>query len=265
MLAPFGCGEGGTGPAPGGARREETAVSHTLLIADHDEVLCDELCCELVADGYEAVRAASPGALSLGLQNHRPDLLLLGDFDGPSASARLLAALRAGQAPFAGLCAETPAIVLAENGGELALLRAFDAGADDFVVKPARYLELRARVRAVIARAEGERAPAIRRVGALEIDSEGHRAACAGRPLALSRLEFALLAQLGERPSRIHTKAELLRDVWGYQSPGRTRTIDAHACRLRRKLLQAGAGELVINHRGVGYALTAPGGEDDAA
>ena len=190
-------------------------MSHTLLIADHDEVLCEELCCELVADGYEAVSATSPGALSLGLQNHRPSLLLLGDFDGPGASARLLAALRSGTPPFAGLCAETPAIVLAGDGGELALLRSFDAGADDFVVKPARYLELRARVRAVIARAQGERAPTIRKIGALEIDSEGHRAAYAGRALHLSRLEFQLLSHLGQRPSRVHTKNELLRDIWG--------------------------------------------------
>lgn len=199
-----------------------------------------------------------PGALSLALQHHRPELLLLGDFEGAGASPRLLAALRTGQEPFAGLCAETPTIVLAQDGGELALLRAFEAGADDFLVKPASYLELRARIRAVIARADGERAPTIRRVGALEIDSEGHRATYAGRPLALSRLEFALLAQLGERPSRIHTKEQLLRNVWGYQSAGQTRTIDAHCCRLRKKLTEAGASELVINHRGVGYALTDP-------
>ena len=240
-------------------------MSHTLLIADQDETLCHTLGSELAADGYHVLTAAAAAALALQLENHPPDLLLLGDFEGPGASARLLAALRAGGAPFRGLCAETPTIVLAHDNGELALLRAFDAGADDFVAKPASYLELRARVRAVIARAAGERVPTIRRVGALEIDTDAHRATYAGQPLQLSRLEFELLAQLGERPSRVHSKQTLLRDIWGYQTEGATRTIDAHACRLRKKLVQAGAIDLVVNHRGVGYALTTVGGDGDQA
>ena len=162
-------------------------MSHTLLIADHDQALCEELCRELAADDYDAVSATSRDALSLALGSHRPDLLLLGDFEGPGASARLLAALRGGAPPFAGLCVETATIVLAEDGGELALLRAFEAGADDFMRKPASYLELRARIRAVIACSEGERVPSVRRIGALEIDGDRHRTAHAGRPLALSR------------------------------------------------------------------------------
>jgi len=242
-------------------------VSHTLLIADQDETLCHTLGSELAADGYQTLTAASPRAMALQLANHQPDLVVLGDFEGPGASARLLAALRGSRAPFRGIGAETPAILLAQDNGELALLRAFEAGADDYLVKPAGYLELRARIRAVIARAQGERIPTIRKVGALEIDREGHRAAYAGQPLALSRLEFALLAQLGERPTRVHSKDDLLRDIWGYKTPGATRTIDAHACRLRKKLTQAGAIDLVINHRGVGYALTGRGGRgpDQAA
>ena len=240
-------------------------MSHTLLIADQDDVLCDTLGSELAADGYQTLTAASPRALCLQLANHQPDLLVLGDFEGPGASARLLAALRGGGAPFRGLGAETPAILLAHDNGELALLRAFEAGADDYLRKPARYLELRARIRAVIARAQGEREPTIRKVGALEIDTDAHRAAYAGTPLHLSRLEFQLLAQLGERPTRVHTKEALLRDIWGYKTPGATRTIDAHACRLRKKLTQAGAIDLVVNHRGVGYALTTAGGDGDQA
>ena len=117
----------------------------------------------------------------------------------------------------------------------------------------------------MIARAGGERVPSVRRIGALEIDGDRHRAAYAGRPLCLLRLEFALLAQLGERPARVHTKEALLHEVWGYRTAGATRTLDAHACRQRKKLLAAGAAGLVVSHRGVGYALTAPDGDGDEA
>src|SRR5947207_1849666 len=73
----------------------------------------------------------------------------------------------------------------------------------------------------------------------------------------LSAKQFALLSALAAEPARVFTKAELLRDVWGYASVGATRTIDAHACRLRRKL--GGAGRpLVLNVRGVGYRLAEP-------
>ena len=240
-------------------------MSHTLLIADQDETLSHTLGSELAADGYHVLTANAAGALALQLANRPPDLLVLGDFEGPGASARLLAALRAGGAPFRGLGAETPTILLAHDNGELALLRAFEVGADDYLVKPASYLELRARVRAVIARAAGERVPTIRRVGALEIDTDAHRATYAGQPLPLSRLEFELLAQLGERPARVHSKEALMRDIWGSGSPGASRTVDAHACRLRKKLVQAGAIDLVVNHRGVGYALTTAGGDGDKA
>ena len=76
-----------------------------------------------------------------------------------------------------------------------------------------------------------------------------------GEPLHLSAKEFALLRALAEDPTRVLSKAELLRDVWGYMSVGNTRTVDAHACRLRRKLGASGR-EWVVNVRGVGYKLT---------
>ena len=78
------------------------------------------------------------------------------------------------------------------------------------------------------------------------------------RPLRLAQKEYELLLALAREPDRVFTKAELLRDVWGYRVPGRTRTLDSHASRLRRKLRQAGAGELVDNVWGVGYRLRGP-------
>ncbi|MBA2580299.1 MAG: winged helix-turn-helix transcriptional regulator, partial [Thermoleophilaceae bacterium] len=86
----------------------------------------------------------------------------------------------------------------------------------------------------------------------LELDRAAREVFVTGREVHLTRLEFSLLDALAERPSAIVTKERLLRDVWGYRTLGRTRTIDAHACRLRQKLSDE---RLVHNVRGVGYRL----------
>ena len=72
----------------------------------------------------------------------------------------------------------------------------------------------------------------------------------------LSAKEFGLLHALAADPTRVFGKAELLRDVWGYISIGNTRTLDAHACRLRKKLAAYSSRPFVLNVRGVGYRLT---------
>ncbi len=136
---------------------------------------------------------------------------------------------------------------------EIDVLRAFDLGADDFVGHPFRYLELRARLRAQLR--HGERGTRRRlRSGPLEIDRRARVARLAGRRLDLSRLEFDLLTHLAAEPERVFTRDELLRAVWGFRSPGATRTLDSHASRLRRKLDRDG-GCWITSVRGVGYRL----------
>jgi len=92
------------------------------------------------------------------------------------------------------------------------------------------------------------------RVGELEIDPVSRDVRVAGAAAVLSQKEFALLLALAAQPTRVFTKEELLRDVWGYRSMGRTRTLDSHACRLRHKLARVG-GRFVVNVWGVGYRL----------
>ena len=148
-----------------------------------------------------------------------------------------------------------PVIVIGASVSELDMLRAFDAGADDFVASSIRYLELRARMRALLRRAELMSAPTDRlTVGSLEIDMRGYAVSLHALPVQLRRLEFELLAHLASDPERVFAKQELLRAVWGYRSNGSTRTVDSHASRLRRKLEEHG-GRWVINVWGVGYRL----------
>jgi DNA-binding response OmpR family regulator len=94
----------------------------------------------------------------------------------------------------------------------------------------------------------------------LRVDRAGHRAWFTAQELDLSAKEFGLLGALALEPLRVHTKAELLKHVWGYRATPRTRTVDSHASRLRRKLLDAGAtpDEWMVNEWGVGYALLRP-------
>ncbi|HEV2999081.1 MAG TPA: winged helix-turn-helix domain-containing protein [Solirubrobacteraceae bacterium] len=107
----------------------------------------------------------------------------------------------------------------------------------------------------------GEPAEAIIRVGALAIDPRARAVTLHGRPLELCRLEYELLAHLARDPRRVFSRHELLREVWGYRAPGRTRTLDTHASRLRAKLAGgadglAGGGEhWIVCLRGVGYRL----------
>lgn len=229
-------------------------MADTVLLADPDVQLRRRLAHELTADGYVVVHVPSEGALAGALLANAPDLLVLGDFDGPGAAARVAAAVRAGDRT-GGEPDPTPIVVLTDDADTLAMMRCFDAGVDDFRPKSITYLELRARIRAILRRAAHARRPRRLRVDGLAVDLDAGQASWRGRLLELTRLEFALLARLAEAPDRLWAKEELLRDVWGYPETTRTRTVDAHAHRLRRKLRRAGAQGWLVNHRGVGYRL----------
>src|SRR5205823_13678211 len=113
---------------------------------------------------------------------------------------------------------------------------------------------LLARIRAVLRRAS----PSLRdrlEAGPIAVDLVTRRVVVHGRTVTLPAKEYDLLAKLATEPERVFTKEQLLREVWGYLALGRTRTLDSHASRLRRKPRQAGAGPCGVNIGGVGYRL----------
>ena len=122
------------------------------------------------------------------------------------------------------------------------------------------YEELVARIHAVLRRTQPPR-PDRLAAGPLALDRATRRVTVRGLPVALAAKEFELLAKLATQPTRVFTTEELLREVWGFVALGRTRTLDSHASRLRRKLALAGAEDCVLNVWGVGYRLL---GEEDA-
>lgn len=233
----------------------------TILLAEDDGATRTFLADELTADGCELLIAESV-AEALGLLERKfPDLALL-DVGLPDGSGlEIVRRVRAADGVASRIDPETPILLLSGRCGETDRVRAFESGADDFLAKPFVYAELRGRVRALLRRAESRRRPGRVRVGALELDPASRSVRIGERPIALTQKEFALLRVLAAAPTTVHTKAELLRTVWGYRSTSATRTIDSHACRLRTKLGVAG-DHFVHNVWGVGYRLVDDPGVD---
>jgi len=227
---------------------------HTLLVAASDERTRGFLCDQLAADGFAVQAAQTAEEARAKARNRPPDVLVLAELEERREALELLREIRSGDAIRSPFDPELPIVMLGAERAELTLLRAFAGGCDDFVA-PLSYVELRARLRALIRRVSA-RPCGPRRVGALAIEPHAHSVSYGGERLALSRIEFALLERLAAEPTHVVTKDALLREVWGYQAIGSTRTVDAHACRLRAKLAAAGARNLVLNVRGVGYRLT---------
>jgi DNA-binding response OmpR family regulator len=204
----------------------------TVVVCEDDDPTRELLCDQLTADRYRALPAPSASdALRLCGYNH-PDVMLL-DLGLPDAPGiDVLREIRSAGDRFD---PELPVLVLSGRVSEADRLRGFEAGADDYLAKPFHYPELLARVGAVLRRRNGARRGPIQ-IGDLSVDPVRRCVAVGEREVQLANKEFALLRALAAEPHRVFTKDELLRDVWGFLSKGKTRTLDSHASRLRRKL-----------------------------
>jgi DNA-binding response OmpR family regulator len=180
-----------------------------------------------------------------------PELVVLDlglpDLDG----VELLRMLRA--------VSDTPVIVATARDDEEVVVRALDAGADDYVIKPFSAITLDARIRAVLRRSATNGPAAALVVGELHLDVRGRTAELAGEALELSPREFDLLAYLMARPGEVITKRELLAEVWRVSYGGGEKTVDVHLSWLRRKLGESAQEPRYLHTvRGVGVKLMEP-------
>jgi DNA-binding response OmpR family regulator len=224
-----------------------------VVVCEDDEATLELLCDNLIADRYDAIPAPS-AADALRLCHYRtPDLLLL-DIELPDASGLdVLRQIRGAERTTGRYDSQLPVIILSGRTSETDRTRGLEAGADDYVPKPIYLPELAARMRSVLRRRDERRSGPIR-IGDLAIDPSRREVTVDGTEVKLANKEYELLLTLASEPRRVFTKSELLRDVWGYRTMGRTRTLDSHASRLRRKLDPDGA-RFITNCWGVGYRL----------
>jgi DNA-binding response OmpR family regulator len=230
-------------------RREIASV----VVCEDDGPTLELLCENLMADRFGVLPAPSAADALRLCRFKQPDLMLL-DLNLPDASGLdVLQEIRDADGVVSRFDPRLPVIVLSGRGGDEERVRGLEFGADDYVVKPYLYGELRARMTAVLRRGRHPLGGPIR-VGEIVVDPGRRRVFVDGREVVLSQKEFSLLHVLATDPHRVYSKRELLGRVWGLRAPTKTRTLDSHASRLRRKLDPERA-RFVINCWGVGYRL----------
>jgi DNA-binding response OmpR family regulator len=224
-------------------------MSSAVLLAEPEGSTRDFLDRHLTQDGFDVVGAENSEALEL-LERVCPDLVVIGDPEGLELCRRL----REGE-PGRSWDREVPVILLgSQESDPVDRVRAFERGCDDYLDRPFHYDELVARIRAVLRRVAPRDSEQLE-AGEIEIDRPTRRVTVAGERVVLPAKEYELLLKLASDPQRVFTKEELLREVWGFRSIGRTRTLDSHASRLRRRLARPGRPPYVQNVWGVGYCL----------
>lgn len=226
----------------------------TILVVEDHRPTRSFLADNLSVDGYELLEADSAAQAERLVRTKSPDLAIvdlgLPDRDG----LEFLTRVRESEPVAGGIDPNLPVLLLTGRSSELDRLRGFERGCDDYLCKPYSYQELLARTRALLRRSRQRPRLGRLRVGSLEIDPPSRQVWLGGESVALSKKEFALLRALAAEPTRVFTREELLRGVWGFRVICPTRTVDSHAHRLRKKLNTRGE-RFIVNVWGVGYRL----------
>ena len=220
-----------------------------ILIIEDEEKIARFIELELLHEGYEAVKCgdgrtglemAESGGFSLVLLD-----IMLPELNGMEVLRRLRRT------------SDVPVIMLTAKGSEYDKVIGLEAGADDYIPKPFGMMELIARVKALLRRADDRPADESYRAGCLTVCPERHLVEVEGRQVTLTLKEFELLCMLLKNRNMVLTRDQLLNQIWGYSFDGENRTVDVHIRTLRQKL--GPAGDVIETVRGVGYKI---GGDD---
>ncbi len=201
--------------------------------------------------GMEARGFDIPSAFWKALEEEAPQLLLLDIMLPEEDGLSILTRLRANKATV-----QLPVLLLTAKGSEYDKVVGLDSGADDYLAKPFGIMELLARIRALLRRAEKSEEAKEKEytAGALYVDTARHIVLDGNREVTLTNKEYNLLLLLLEHPGIVFTRDQLLNRIWGYSFDGESRTVDVHIRTLRTKLGES--GELIETVRGIGYKLS---------
>jgi len=222
-----------------------------ILLVEDEPAIQELIAANLARAGHHVVRAGDAETAQRIVREALPDLVLL-DWMLPGASGIEFARrLRAEERTR-----EIPIIMLTARGEEQDKVTALEIGADDYVTKPFSPRELVARIKAVLRRRAPQATEDAVELGGLRLDPATHRVAAGETALALGPTEFRLLHFLMTHPERVHSRAQLLDQVWGDHVFVEERTVDVHIRRLRCALEPSHHDGLIQTVRGSGYRLS---------
>jgi len=228
-------------------------VTPSILVVEDEPAIRELLRVNLVDAGYAVRVAADAESAQRELATALPALLLL-DWMLPGKSGLALAKELRGDPRLR----ELPIIMLTARTDEADKVAGLEAWVDDYVTKPFSPRELKARIKSVLRRRAPEAANEPLLAGTLALDPATHRVTAGGNAVPLGPTEFRLLRFLLARPERVHSRAQLLDQVWGDNVYIEERTVDVHIRRLRLALEPFGQASLIETVRGGGYRLAAP-------
>ena len=237
-------------PRTGEADGTMSVVKGRVLVVDDDTALAEMLGIVLRSEGFEPVFCADGSRALAVFRESKPDLVLLD----------LMLPGRDGIDVCRSIRAESgvPIVMLTAKTDTVDVVLGLESGADDYVVKPFKPKELVARVRTRLCRTD-QSSPETLTIGDLQIDVAGHSVKRDGEAIALTPLEFDLLAALARKPWQVFTREILLQEVWGYRHAADTRLVNVHVQRLRSKIEHdPERPQIVVTVRGVGYKAGPP-------
>jgi DNA-binding response OmpR family regulator len=228
----------------------------TILAADDDPQLLRLVMRNLQFEGYEVLPASNGQQALEEIEAHVPDLVLLDVMMPKMDGFTVCQHVRE--------FSSVPIIIVTARGQDQDKVRGLDLGADDYLTKPFSVDEMLARVRAVLRRAQftvNEQTHGIHKtitIGDLTVDSAQHLVAMAGKEVALTPIEYRILAYLAQNVGRVVTQDMLLEHVWGAEYLGESHMLQVNINRLRRKLeVDPTRPRYILTKVGVGYFLAA--------
>jgi two-component system phosphate regulon response regulator PhoB len=226
----------------------------SILVVEDEPAIQALIATNLRRHGHEVIAVPDAEAAQRQVNEALPDLILL-DWMLPGMSGLEFARrLRAD-----GRTRGVPIIMLTARGEERDKVAGLETGADDFVTKPFSPRELMARIQAVLRRGRPQASEDVVVLGGLKLDPASHRVMASDTPVNLGPTEFRLLHFLMTHPERVHSRDQLLDQVWGDHVFVEERTVDVHIRRLRAALEPTGLDALVQTVRGSGYRISAEG------